>query len=42
MDYQLVLQFRGDTLEDYDEMIALENELIEELGNSADVDGHDM
>jgi len=42
MNYQLVLQFRGDTLEDFDELIAFENELIEELGDSADVDGHDM
>jgi hypothetical protein len=39
MNYQLVLQFRGDSLADYDGMVALENELIEELGDSADVDG---
>src|SRR5215471_18252824 len=42
MDYQLVLQFRGAALEDYDEMIALEDELIEAVGDSADVDGHDV
>ena len=41
MKYQLVLQFRGDTLSDYDAMIALENQLIEDLGHSAKVDGHD-
>ena len=41
MDYQLVFQFRGDSLADYDAMIALEDELIAELGDSADVDGHD-
>ena len=41
MQYQLTLQFRGDTLGDYDAMIALENELIEELGETADLDGHD-
>jgi hypothetical protein len=41
-DYQLVLQFRGDSLADYDAMVALENELIAELGDSADVDGHDV
>ena len=41
MRYQLVLQFRGDSLADYDEMIALEDRLIEELGHSAKVDGHD-
>jgi hypothetical protein len=41
MRYQLVLQFRGDTLHDYDQMIAVEERLIEALGDSADVDGHD-
>ena len=41
MRYQLVLQFRGDSLADYDEMIALEDRLIEKLGRSAKVDGHD-
>jgi hypothetical protein len=41
MNYQLVLQFRGDSLADYDAMVALENELIAELGDYADVDGHD-
>jgi hypothetical protein len=40
--YQLVLQFRGDTLADYDQMIAVERRLTEELGDSADVDGHDV
>src|SRR5436190_22804080 len=42
MDYQLVLQFRGDSLDDFDAMVALEEELREELGDSADVDGHDV
>ena len=41
MRYQLVLQFRGDTLADFDQMIALEDRLIEDLGHSADVVGHD-
>ncbi len=41
MRYQLVLQFRGDSLADYDQMIALEDRLIEDLGRSAKVDGHD-
>jgi hypothetical protein len=39
--YQLVLQFQGDTLTDYDAMIKLENPLIKKLGHSAKVDGHD-
>src|SRR6478672_6000348 len=42
MDYQLVLQFRGDSLHHFDAMVALEEELTEELGDSADVDGHDV
>jgi hypothetical protein len=42
MRYQLVLQFRGDSLEDLDATVALEHELIEQLGESADVDGHDV
>jgi hypothetical protein len=40
--YLLIIQFRGDSLADYDAMIALENELRKELGGSADVDGHDV
>ena len=42
MDYMLVLQFRGDSLGDLDATVALEDELIEELGDAADVDGHDV
>jgi hypothetical protein len=41
MQYQLTLQFRGDSLGDYDAMVALEGELTEQVGDSADVDGHD-
>jgi hypothetical protein len=40
--YQLVLQFRGDAPADLDEAAALEEELIAALGDSADVDGHDI
>lgn len=42
MQYQLVLQFRGDSLEDFDKVVAVEDALIEALGDSADVDGHDV
>ena len=42
MKYQLVLQFRGDSLEDLDATVALEDQLIGELGDTADVDGHDV
>ena len=41
MRYQLTLQFRGDSLRDYDALVALEEELTEELGDAANVDGHD-
>jgi hypothetical protein len=41
MRYQLILQFRGDALADYNAMVALEDRLIEDLGHSAEVDGHD-
>src|SRR5688572_3076402 len=42
MQYQLVLQFNGDSLGDYDAMVALEDDLIQEFGCMADVDGHDI
>ena len=41
MPYQLVLQFRSHSLADHDQMVALEHRLIEELKDSAKVDGHD-
>ena len=39
--YQLVLQIPANTIRDYDALVALEEELIAELGENA-VDGHDM
>ena len=42
MQFQLTLQFRGDSLGDYDAIAALKGELTEELGDSAEVDGHDV
>lgn len=41
MKYQLALQFPAKSIANYDDMIALEDELIEKLGSSAKVDGHD-
>jgi len=41
MKYQLALQFPANSIAAYDEMIALEAELIEKLSSSAKVDGHD-
>ena len=42
MRHQLILQFRADSLADFDELVALEDRLISDLGSSADVDGHDF
>jgi len=42
MRSQLVLQFRGDTLEDFEQVVALENELREQLGDIIVIDRHDM
>lgn len=42
MEYQLVLQFPRSTLKDFDQLIELEDALIAELGESAEVDGHDF
>ncbi len=41
-EFQLVLQIPANTLKDFDELVSLENQLIEGLGESAVVDGHDM
>lgn len=43
MKYQLVLQFQGDDEETLEKVVALEDQLIEELGGStlAEVDGHE-
>lgn len=40
--YQLVLQFRGSWLSDLDKAAALEEALVTALGDSANVDGHDI
>lgn len=42
MSYFLVLQWRGDLQPTYDELIAIEGALIDLLGDSGDVDGHDV
>ena len=40
--YQLVIQFKASTVDDYDNLINLENELISILKETARVDGHDF
>ncbi len=41
-EYQLVIQWSGAALIDYDSLIAVELELSDALPRSDDVDGHDM
>jgi hypothetical protein len=40
--YQFVLQFEASSMQDFDRLVALEDSLIEEMGNIAKVDGHDF
>lgn len=42
MIYQLVFQFPGDSEVDFDKIVELEDQMIEALGEDADVDGHDI
>lgn len=42
MDYQLVLQFEGDSFEILDSIVELEDNLIEALDDIAEVDGHEV
>jgi len=42
MKYNFVVQIPSDSPEDYDGMIALEDEFIELLVDVAEVDGHDV
>lgn len=42
MRYQLVLQFIANTAENFDQFVALEEKLIEELASTAVVDGPDF
>ena len=42
MKYQLVLQFTTNTLDSFDQLVALEEKLLDKLDNTAVVDGHDF
>lgn len=42
MDYQLVLQFPGDSEEDFNLLIEMEEKLENSLGTTSEVDGHDF
>ena len=42
MDYQLVLQLKGDDRLDFDAMVSLEDEIQQIVEPIAEVDGHDV
>ena len=42
MKYQLVLQFYASSIEDFDQLIEIEEMLESTLGNLHEVDGHDF
>ena len=42
VEYQLVVQFAADSLQDFDRLVALETTLVEKLSDIATVDGHDF
>jgi len=41
-EYQLVLQLRGSSQLDFEEMLGIEKELVSGIGDLGEVDGHDM
>jgi hypothetical protein len=42
MQFQLVIQFHRAAAGDFEKLASIEDALIEELGDSAEVDGHDI
>ena len=42
MQYQLVIQFKANSLDDFDSLIRFEDELLSRIGDSAEVDRHDF
>ena len=42
MDYLLVIQFAGDTLLAFDQIVEVEDRLMEVLGDAGEIDGHDI
>ncbi|MET3109500.1 hypothetical protein AAKU58_004357 [Oxalobacteraceae bacterium GrIS 1.18] len=42
MTYQLVFQFKGDSLADFDMMVSVEEKMNDQIGNLGEVDGHDI
>ncbi|MFA5375780.1 MAG: ABC transporter [Dehalococcoidia bacterium] len=42
MEYQLVIQFPAEKIEDFESLVKFEDSLIKIIGTSAEVDGHDF
>ena len=42
MKYQLVLQFQAESVQEFDELVVLENLLVKNLPSHSEVDGHDF
>ena len=42
MKYQLVLQFQAESVQEFDELVVLEDLLVEKLPLGSEVDGHDL
>jgi len=42
MKYQLVIQFPGESKDDFEELIEIEKDLDKQLTTDAEVDGHDF
>jgi hypothetical protein len=42
MKYQLVLQFQAESVQEFDELVVLEDLLAEKLPLDSEVDGHDF
>jgi hypothetical protein len=42
MKYQLVVQYKNDSIEGYDALIGIEDLLVERLSEQHEVDGHDV
>lgn len=42
MRYQLVLQFKAESVQEFDELVALEDQLVNNQHSHSQIDGHDF
>ncbi|WP_298865500.1 hypothetical protein [uncultured Gimesia sp.] len=42
MEYQLIIQFPAESLDDFDALVRLEDRMIGAVGSAANIDGHDF